>query len=263
MLEVGALAGIVLLALPYASGTESGLVFVSLAAFVAAWAAQAIHAERRARRRLAPYLPPGAPPAGAAAELLWLAPVVVAGATAFWALAGPAASPDDVLADYVGRWRAGQATEAAALFAAPPDPGSLRAAWDRQAPRLANAAIAAAAQAGPDGGIDPARPWESVRWEDADTVATALGEPPAGAPDNGSDAGVGRSVVAGVVVRQQSDRDTFLGLVPTRVVRLVPVTGIGTVTLRTVALPGPLDGAPPIVVWRIAAIDLLEERIGG
>ncbi len=267
-LEVLCLAALLLGALPYASGTASGLVFVALAAFVAAWAAQALDAERRARRRLAPFARADAAVAGAAVELLWLAPVVVAGATAYWALAGAGGSPDDVVAAYVARWRAGQATEAAALFATPPDPATIRSAWDRQAPRLANMVVAAAAQAGPDGGIDPAEPWRSVRWVDAASVEPTPGGPAAvtgGVPSDeaGQSEVAGRSVVTAVVVRRQSDVDAFLGLVPTRVVRSVPVGELGTIVLRTVSSPGPVSGAPPIVTWRIATLDLLGERLGG
>jgi hypothetical protein len=65
-----------------------------------------------------------------------------------------------------------------------------------------------------------------------------------------------------VIVRQQVIRDTFFGLVPTRTVRIVPVTGLGAIRLRTVDLPGPFPGAPPVVEWRIEAIDLLGERVG-
>ncbi|HEY3523431.1 MAG TPA: hypothetical protein VGK63_06980, partial [Candidatus Limnocylindrales bacterium] len=108
-LEAAALAAIWFIALPYASGTAAGIVFVAIAAFVALWAAQALHAERRARRRLAPFVAPGSVPHGAAVELLWLAPIVVAGGTAFWAMAGAGGSPDDVVAEYVATWRADQA----------------------------------------------------------------------------------------------------------------------------------------------------------
>jgi hypothetical protein len=245
------------LALPYAAGTASGAVFVAGAVVVALWAAQALLAERVARRRRAPYVPAGE--RGAAVELLWLAPLVVVAATAFWALAGAGGSPDDVVAEYVARWRAGDAAAATPLFAVPPAADAVRMAWDRQAARLANAAIAAAAEAGPDGGIDPSQPWSAVRWENANDLRSAPDVLPSAVPVDAP----GRVSIGAVIVRAQADRDTFLGLVPTRVVRRVPVTGIGTVTLRTVQLAGPVDGAPPIVVWRIASVDLLGERLGG
>jgi hypothetical protein len=40
------------------------------------------------------------------------------------------------------------------------------------------------------------------------------------------------------------------------------VEDLGTIRLRTVDLPGPFAGAPPVVVWRIDELDLLGERVG-
>lgn len=252
-LEVLAAAGYALIAMPYARGTSSGLVFVAAAAFVAVWAAQALHAERRARHRLAPFA--ARDPGVAAVELLWLAPIVVAGATAFWSLAGPATSPDNLLAEYVDLWRAGRSSQAAALFAVPPDPAGLAAAWQRQSARLTNESIRAAAQAGPKGGIEPADPWASVRWE-----APGQAVPSPTAEVASAD---GQFLAEADVVRRETVRDSFLGLVPTTSDRLVPVDRLGTVRLRTVELPGPLPGAPPVVAWRIDAVQLLGESLAG
>jgi hypothetical protein len=251
--ESVALLGYALVAIPYARGTSSGLVFIAGAAFVAVWAGQALHAERRARRRLAPFAVAGS--AGAAVELLWLAPIVVAGATAFWSLAGPATSPDDLLADYVDLWRTGRSAEASALFAVPPDPAGLDAAWQRQSARLTNEAIRAAAQAGATGGIDATDPWASVRWNAAERTPTSAVAEPAN--------GGGRFAAEATVVRRETARDSFLGLVPTTTERLVPVDDLGTIRLRTVELPGPLPGAPPVVAWRIEAVQLLGESLAG
>jgi hypothetical protein len=248
-LEVVGLGFLALVAAPYIRGTDSGIVFLAGSLFVAAWAAQALHAERRARRRSAPYAPDGRHPS-AAVELLWLAPVVVVGATAFWSLTGPATSADDLLAEYVRLWRAGRAAEAAALFAVAPDPSTLGSVWQRQAARLTNESITAAVEAGPDGGIDPRRPWDAVRWE----------EPP---NESATSAPTGGRTAVGVVVRRETVRDTFVGLVPTTSQRLIPVTTLGTIQLRTVELAGPFRGAPPVVVWRIGGLELLGERLGG
>jgi hypothetical protein len=252
-LEAVALLGFALVAISYARGTSSGLVFVGGAAFVAVWAAQALHAERRARRRLEPLATDS--PAGAAVELLWLAPIVGAAATAFWSLTGPATSPDDLLADYVDLWRTGRPAEASVLFAVPPDPAGLDAAWQRQSARLTNETIRAAAQAGATGGIDPADPWASVRWNAPDEAAmSAAAEPP------NVD---GRFAAEASVVRRETVRDSFLGLVATTTERLVPIDDLGAIRLRTVELPGPLPGTPPVVAWRIEAVQLLGESLGG
>lgn len=281
ILEVGLVAALARVVAPYAKGTASGLVFLAGAAFLALWAGQAIHAERRAARRWAPYATH--PPSGAV-DLLWLAPILVGAATAFWSFSGPATAPDSLLAAYLDAWRTGRTADAARLFAANADPSALGAVWERQGARLDNAAIRAAAAAGPDGGIDPAQPWDAVRWEPPGTVGGASGAggtgvtsaSSAGPSGAASSAGpgspapssesptdpLGRPVVAATIVRRETVRDTFFGLVPTTTERLVPVADLGTVRLRTVELPGPFDGAPPVVEWRIDEVDLLGERIG-
>jgi hypothetical protein len=250
-LELVAIPVFVLLALPYARGTANGFVFVAGALFIAVWAAQALHADRRAVRRASPFAPELRRSAGV--ELLWLAPIVVAGATGFWSLTGPATSPDDLLADYVALWRSDHPADASALFAVAPDAPALAAAWERQSARLTNEAIRAAAQAGPVGGIDPADPWAAVRWE-PHTGPTG-GSTDAGGPDAAS--------ADAVVVRRETVRDSFFGLVPTTSDRLLPVAALGTVRMRTVETPGPVPGAPPIVVWRIDGLTLLGESLGG
>jgi hypothetical protein len=241
---------------PYGGGSAAALVFLGGAGFLSAWAAQALHAERRAARRLAPFHEPHGH--GAAIELLWLAPIVVAGATAFWTLSGPSAAPESVLAAYVDSWRAGDVAEASGLFAVVPDRAVLAATWARQSARLSNETIRAAAQAGPSGGIDPQDPWASLRW------APSTGAPPS-ATTAGRDAPSeldGRPVVAATIVRHDTVRDSFLGLVPTTSQQLAVVEDLGTIRLRTVELPGPFSGAPPIVAWRIDAVDMLGEQIG-
>jgi hypothetical protein len=203
----------------------------------------------------------GAPPR-AAVDLLWLAPVVVVAATAFWTLSGPASSADAVLAQYVDLWRAGRTADAAALFAVAPDPVALGETWQRQSARLANETIRAAAVVGPAGAIDPAQPWESLRWDVE--AGPNEDEGPDGTPAPGALPAVpGRTLVTASIVRRDTVRDSFLGLVPTTSQRLVPVATLGSVRLRTVELPGPFDGAPPVVAWRIDALDLLGERLGG
>ncbi|HET7026869.1 MAG TPA: hypothetical protein VFI28_04185 [Candidatus Limnocylindrales bacterium] len=247
--EIAAVVTFVFVLAPYSAGSAAGLVFLGGGAFVAVWAAQALHAERRAARGIAPSHDPVGH--GAAIELLWLAPIVVAGATAFWTMSGPSASPESVLAAYVDSWRAGDVADASGLFAVVPDRASLAASWARQSARLSNETIRASAQAGPNGGIDPEDPWASLRWA-----------PSTGASPSSTLGLDGRPVVAATIVRHDTVRDSFLGLVPTTSQRLAVVEDLGTVRLRTVDLPGPFAGAPPVVVWRIDELDLLGERVG-
>jgi hypothetical protein len=254
-LEAVAFAGFWLLAMPYAHGTSSGAVFVLGALLVVAWAAQALHADRTALRRASA----GLRQPSAAVELLWLAPLVVAGATAFWALAGPATSPDALLADYVDAWRAGRAADAARLFVVPPEPDALAAAWRRESARLTNEAIRASVSTDAGTGIDAADPWSAVRWDVPESSAAASSAPAAAAPPSEPS----RAVVDAVLVARQTVRDSFFGLVPTTSQRLVPVASLGTVHLRTVQLPGSLPGGPPVVVWRIADVQFLGESLAG
>jgi hypothetical protein len=255
--EAIAFVGFWLLVMPYAHGTSSGGVFVLGALLMVAWAAQALHADRTASRRALVFT--GATQPSAAVELLWLAPLVVAGATAFWALAGPATSADSLLADYVDAWRSGRAAEAARFFVVPPDPDALAAAWRRQSARLTNEAIRASVSSGGGSGIDPAEPWSAVRWDVPESSAASSSASSASAPG----AEPARSVIDAVLVARQTVRDSFFGLVPTTSQRLVPVASLGTVRLRTVQLPGSLPGAPPVVIWRIAEVQFLGDSLGG
>ncbi|HEU4572522.1 MAG TPA: hypothetical protein VFR93_07525 [Candidatus Limnocylindrales bacterium] len=252
LIELVAVAALVLVAGPYARGTAKGFVFLALAAFVAVWGLQAIAAGRRAAQRAAPFTTGAG--SGGAVELLWLAPVIVAGATAFWSLSGAASSPDDVVAEYLGLWQAGRAADAAPLLVAPPEPSTLADAWSRERARLTNETIRAGAQAGPDADIDVDDPWGSVRWQDADDRPNGSGVATVAADEK---------VVEAVIVRRQAERGSFLGVVPTTSVRLVPVASLGSIRLQVVDLPPPIAGAPPVRVWRVAGVDLLGERFGG
>src|SRR5207253_1292589 len=83
-------------------------------------------------------------------------------------------------------------------------------AWGREEPRLRNALVVAVAAAGSNSGLDPARPFDAVRWE---------------ADQPSADRNV---VVHARIVRRYTARDSFLGLVPTTIQRLVPIADLGT-----------------------------------
>ena len=245
-LEPVALAALVAIGLPLGAGTGLELVFVAGALVAVAWLGQSVHAYRLAVRRRRPFDLAG--PDGGAIELLWLVPFAVAATTAYWAAFGTAASPDATLARYVADWRAGHAADGAALFATPPDPSALAAAWQRQAPRLRNDLVVAAAAAGPDSAIDPQQPFESLRFDWAGAAAGG--------------AGAGSRVVDIRVVRVRAIRDTAFGFVPISHDELVSVADLGTVTLRLVSLPGPIPGLP-VTAWRIDRVAALDEELPG
>jgi hypothetical protein len=241
-LEPLAIAGLVLVGVPLASGTAANWVFLGGTLVLALWAGQAIHAYRRAVHRREPFGLSGAD--GGAIEVLWLAPIGIVAATIFWAVAGSSASAETTVSRYAADWEAGNATDASQLFVGAIDGAEVSDAWDRELPRLRNALVVAAAAAGPGGGIDPALPFDALRWE---------ADPPA--PD-------GRVVVHVRLVRQEIVRDTFFGLVPTTRQRLVPIDDLGTLTLVRVANAGPVGGQPRIQAWRIENATMLGESIG-
>jgi hypothetical protein len=134
-----------------------------------------------------------------------------------------------------------------ASFVDPPPLAVLEASWERQRARLRNVAVTAAAIAGPTGGIDPDRPFASIR-------AVEL-RPEAGADRD-------RLTVRLELVRQEVSRDRFLGL-PSTARRLVPVVELGTIELVRIERPHPIPALPPVGRWAIAGLDILGESIGG
>jgi hypothetical protein len=230
--QVAAIAGLALGGPAVAAGTDGELAFLGGVALLVAWALIAVHAHRRAaRRRAALDLPPG--DAGAA-DLLWLAPLAIALASGFWIAAGDAGSPAVVLDRYVADWRADRAADAAARFATPPDPAVLAETWDRQLASLRNELVAIAAAAGPDSGIDPDRPLDSVRWVDAGTTPS------------------GDRLIALEIARRETVRGELFAFLPTTSQRLVTIARPGRIELRLVDPPGS-DGGP---AWRIVGVEI-------
>ncbi len=239
------LVGLVLLALPYADGTAVALVFLVGAALAIAWVAQALLAWRRAVARRATFDLPTDD--GGALAVLWLAPVVIVAATVFWSLAGGGASPSARAAAYAEAWWADRPERAVDGFTSPLDPAAIEAAWARQGPRLRNALVAAAAEAGPGSGIDPDRPFESIRFS-----------------QESADGGDGSTrVIRMEIVRRVQSQESLLGIVRTTSQRLEPVSEIGRIELRLERTPGPFAPMPDVEIWRIVTVTALDETIGG
>ena len=241
MATVASLTVALLAVLPYAGGTWVVVPFVIGSAVTIAWAGQAVAAWRRAAWRserlgLAP---------GGGLVLLAIAPLVALSSSTFWAFAGDGASPGARTAAYLSAWWDGRAVAGAAGFVDPPEPGILGATWERQRTRLRNLAVTASAVAGPTGGIDPDRPFASVRVTELPVAA-------------GADAD--RRTLRLVLVRQDVARDRVLGLAATTR-RVVPVVELGTIELVRVESPHPL-GLPPVARWSVVEVDLLGETIG-
>ena len=230
---LGALVG---LGPVYASGTAAPLVGLAGAALLAGWAGTAIHAHRRASRRRAVFGLGGGD--HGALDLLVLAPIVVAAATALWIASRAGSSPEGAVADYVLLWRNDAAGVAAGRFVTPPGAMALDVAWDRQRALLHDELLRLAA-ADPDAGIDASDPTAGVRYELA-----------------------GDGVVELVVARREPVRELILGILPTTSQRLVPVARLGTIRLALTSLAGPVPGGPEVDAWRIRSVEVLGATFG-
>jgi hypothetical protein len=220
------------------SPTDSaGWAFLGLVSFFTAWGGQAIMAYRRAVEL-------GGRPGGAEA-MLGLAPVAVVAFTAFWLVAGSLGSPAATLQRYVSAWRSDRPDLAAALFDAPREPVALAEQWESDEGYLRGRLLELAASLGLGSGLDPERPFAPLVVRFPDSVGPA-GEP--AAVEAGEEA---QAVVE--IVRRESVRGSFFGLVPTASQRIVTVEQVGQARLVAVAGPG-LAPLPETLVWRLESV---------
>ena len=244
-----AIAALVLMSPPLVPGAGVTLVYVAGVALLVAWVGVAVHAYRRAVRRRVLVELPG--PDGSAIALLVFAPFAIAASTALWVLGGVAADPATVVDRYVADWRAGRVTLAIARFDERPGTGVLvREIWDAQLTALHNELIRLVPRAGPEGGIDPDRPFDTVRWVD-------------GGPTPG-----GGHLVRLEVARRETVRGLVLGLLPVSSQRLVPLEQLGSVELVRVPIDLPREAAGVIPAgpwaesWRIRSVEVMGVTLG-
>jgi hypothetical protein len=240
-LEIGWLAAFAWVAPPLLDGSLVLAVFIAGIAFMAAWGAIAVLAYRRAVRRRATEGDGG--PDGGAAELLWLAPVAIAGMTVLWAVGGSLARPDATLTRYVHDWQSGNARDAVSLFVVSPAPADLDAIWERQLATLRNELLGLEAEGG-GSGLESDQPFSSMRFVE-----------PAGGGGEGDS-----HRVEVEIVRRETIRDSFLGLFPTTSQVLVPVADLGWLEFRRVSRASDRAGVPDSPVWLIDRFDLLGEH---
>jgi len=203
--------GLLMVAAQLIDGTRWVIVFPPLAAILAFWVAQAVHAYRRAVEL-------GATPGGELQAALFL-PVAVGVLTVFWLVGGRHGSPTATLEAYAVAWLSGKPDAAAHLYVTPPTADSVAAGWASQTEFLANRVEELARQYGPTSGLDPSEPYDNLRF----------GEP--------TPAGPGRQTVEIDIVRSERVEDTILGIVPTATQENVIVEPIGTITLALVDQP--------------------------
>jgi hypothetical protein len=205
------IVGLVMVAAQLIDGTRWVIVFPPLAAILAFWVAQAVHAYRRAVEL-------GATPGGELQAALFL-PVAVSVLTVFWLIGGRHGSPTATLEAYAVAWLTGKPDAAAHLYVTPPTSDSVAANWSGQSDYLTERVATLAAQYGPTSGLDPTEPYDNLRF----------GEP--------TPAGPGRQTVEIDIVRSQRVEDTILGIVPTATQENVIVEVVGTITLALVDEP--------------------------
>ena len=192
-------------------GTRWVIVFPPLAAILAFWVAQAVHAYRRAVEL-------GARPGGELQAAFFL-PVAVGVLTVFWLIGGRHGSPTATLEAYAVAWLSNKPDAAEQLYVTPPTSESLAAGWAAQSDFLTGRVDVLARQYGPTSGLDPSEPYDNLRF----------GEP--------TPAGTGRQTVEIDIVRSQRVEDTILGIVPTATQENVIVEPVGTITLALVDQP--------------------------
>jgi hypothetical protein len=218
LLEVVALAALVILALTLARGTLDLVPFVAGLVFIGAWAAQAVHAYRSAGAPPADDAPTARTPAAAIA-LLSLP--LLAWSSGYWLVAGEAASPAAVTDRFVADWTFDRMTDAAW-------PPAVHRVADRARARLDDLCAGGGLPAGCEAGGSEL--FRGVRWRIA------------------SDGAREASAIAEIVAYEQRPT-TFLWVFTGSETVPVPIGELLTLKLEADVVDGPL----PIEAreWRV------------
>lgn len=220
LLQPLAVAGLAVAAWQLIDGTRWLAVFLPLVALLVFWVGQAVHAHRRA-------LAMGAAPGGEL-QLAWFLPAVLAVVSAFWLVGGRHASPASAVEAYMTAWQSDRPDIAVALYGDDaPAAADVTQLWVRERSWLSSQIEGAQATYGPASGLDPARPFSSVRVSQTGPTSFVV-----------------------ELVRAETYQTTILGFIPTagqRTVVIAPVLAL-TVVEKTVT------GYLPTTVWRIETV---------
>lgn len=231
VLQPLAIIAVLIICAQLIDGTRWLIVFPPLGAVLAVWLAQALSAYRRAVAQ-------GAAPTGELQAALFL-PIAVAVLTVFWLVGGRNGTPAATLESYALAWMNRQPQQAAPLYVAPPASAALASEWHAEEAYLAARIAALAQQFGPQSGLDPDKPFDSIRF--ADPVAS----------------GERQQTVALDIVRRQRVENMFLGTVPTATQETVLVERAGTLVL-TLVPDSPPEWLPfawfDSFAWRISEV---------
>jgi len=202
------------------------VVFGVLAAFLVAWAAQAVDAFRRARAR--------AVDGSGAGSIFALVPVAVALVTAFWLTGGREATPGGTVEQYVHAWLASQPGVATRLFVTPPTEEALAATWRSDSERLRS-------RLGPDAaGIDLDDTFDDLRFESVESTASA-----------------GDTVtIELLLVERARVPTTVFGVLPASVPETRVVAVVGRAILRRVPVGPSLLVLPAAGAWHLERMEV-------
>lgn len=227
-----AIIAVALLAIDLIDGTRWLVVFPPLAALIVVWIGQAVAAHNRAVRE-------GGEPGGEIAIALLL-PLAVTVLTVFWLLGGRHGSPSATLQAYIEAWISDRPEVAATLFTTPRTTDSLSTDWAAQRAALTGRIATARATYGESSGLDPDKPFNSLRF----SQATAEGE--------------GRVGMVVEIVRSRRVETTVLGIVPTAGQETVAIERDMTIWLELQRQPPPAwmpFGGFDSYSWRISSIE--------
>ncbi len=181
--------------------------FVPLVLLLVLWIGQAVHAYRRALAR-------GAAPGGELQLALFL-PLALAVFTAFWLLGGRHGSAAATVEAYMEAWVANRPDLALNLYTnTPPDLKAISDLWLFERNTLVGTLTSGQASYGKDSGLDPTRPFSSLRVTQTDP---------------------NRFLVE--IVRSERFETTLLGIIPTAGLRTVVVGPVMQIVVAEV--PGP------------------------
>jgi hypothetical protein len=238
LLEVVSVVAIGLLAAALIDGTRWLVVFPPLVAFLVVWIGQALDAYRRAVRA-------GGEPGGELAMAAVL-PVALAALTAFWLVGGRHGSPTATLQGYIEAWIADRPDVAVTFFAEQPDEATMRSQWAIERADLTASVGRARVRYGPESGLDPEHPFDSLRVRQGATSA-------------------GRAAMNIEIVRSQRVETTLLGIIPTAAQETVPADEPGLVIMLDLVRDAPPAWwpLPPLdsYVWKISSIVPLTRRL--
>lgn len=228
LLQPLAIGGLLIAAWQLIDGTRWLVVFVPLVTLLVVWVGQAVHAHRRA-------IALGGAPGGELQLALFL-PFAFTLLTAFWLVGGRHGSPASTVEAYMDAWQAGRPDIAMALLATPRPMSEVADDWQWAMGIITNEVETGRGLYGVASGLDPERPFNSLRVIQSDRPAEPV-----------------RFVVQ--VVRSERFDTTILGLIPTAGQRTVLVEQVLWIDLVEVnQSPQGALLALPSSVWRINGI---------